>query len=80
MLAAHDDLALYAVHALEDRDRRHFEAHLAGCERCRSDLACFIETLGRLAPLAEPADPPPALRERILAAVRSERDSARNLS
>ena len=80
MAAVHDNLALYAVNTLEDRDRKHFEDHLAGCEPCRHDLADFLETLERLARVIQPAEPPPALRERILAAARSERDSERNSS
>ncbi|GAA1534508.1 anti-sigma U factor RsuA [Actinomadura kijaniata] len=35
----HTDVGAYALGLLEDEDRRAFEAHLRGCERCRAELA-----------------------------------------
>lgn len=34
----HTDVGAYALGLLEDRDRRAFEAHLAGCASCRAEL------------------------------------------
>jgi anti-sigma-K factor RskA len=69
----HELSAAYALDALDDADRRSFEAHLAGCPRCREDVASFRETAAALARDAEPLAPPEALERRILTAARSER-------
>ena len=53
-------------------ERRAFEAHLAGCERCRADLAGLTETAGTLGLAADAAEPPNGLRDRLLAAARDE--------
>jgi anti-sigma factor RsiW len=37
--AEHTDVGAYALGLLEERDRRAFEAHLAGCAACRTELA-----------------------------------------
>ncbi len=68
----HDLVAGYALDALDADDRRAFESHLAGCERCRAELAALSEAAGTLAFAVEGATPPPALRGRILAAAREE--------
>jgi anti-sigma factor RsiW len=69
----HDQLAAYALDALDDDERDEFEAHLAECEECRAELADFRETAGMLAYAAEGPAPPDALRERILEQARQER-------
>lgn len=71
--AVHDLTAAYALDALELDEARGYEQHLAGCERCREELASLQATAGALAYGAEPAQPPAALRERILEAARAER-------
>ncbi len=71
--SVHELSAAYALHALDERDRARYEEHLAICERCREDVASFSETAAALAYVPEPTDPPPALRDRILDAARSER-------
>jgi anti-sigma-K factor RskA len=67
----HDLLAPYALDALDDHERAAFERHLDECADCRAELANLQEATTALA-YAESADPPPALRERILEAARSE--------
>jgi len=61
--------AAYVLGALDGDDVRVFEEHLAtGCDRCRElfpRLRLVSRTLGLA---AEPVQPPPALRARILAA------------
>jgi anti-sigma-K factor RskA len=69
----HDLSAAYALDALDDDERRAYEEHLAGCERCRAEVASFSSTAEVLAYAAAPATPPPALRNRILVAAGSER-------
>jgi hypothetical protein len=61
-----DDVAAYALDALDDGERRAVDAHLAGCEGCRDELAGHYETLALLAP--EEA-PPPALWDRVVAGI-----------
>jgi len=56
----------YAVDALDDLERARFEAHLATCADCRAEVHGLRETAARLAETA-PVDPPPALRDRVLA-------------
>jgi anti-sigma-K factor RskA len=65
----------YALDALDDDETRAYEEHLAGCTICQDNLAALSGTMVQLAFAAPPVDPPPALRERILAAARAERQS-----
>lgn len=71
--AVHDLTAAYALDALESDEARGYEEHLAGCERCREDLASLQAAAGSLAYAVEPARPPDSLRGRILDAARAER-------
>jgi anti-sigma-K factor RskA len=71
--SVHDLSAAYALDALDDRERREFEAHLDGCERCRDEVDSFRMAAASLA-IADPAPaPPPELRTRLLDAARAER-------
>ena len=66
----HSLAAPYALDALEPGERRRFEKHLAGCGRCTAEVRELSEDAVRLAwSTAAPA--PAALRERVLAAVRT---------
>ncbi|MGV9255390.1 anti-sigma factor [Streptomyces sp. NPDC003697] len=55
----------YALHALPDDERAHFERHLAGCESCAQEVAEFTATAARLAS-ASCVPVRPALREQVL--------------
>jgi len=68
----HELTAAYALDALDADERSAYEAHLADCERCRTDLRDLGETVGALAAAAEGPAPPDALRDRILVAAREE--------
>jgi anti-sigma-K factor RskA len=68
----HELTAGYALDALDSDERSAYEAHLAGCEQCREELASFWETTEALAVAASGPAPSPALRDRILADVRAE--------
>ena len=57
----------HAMRALEPADDAQFRQHVATCERCAAVLAESEELVGSLAFAAESSEPPPALRERILA-------------
>jgi anti-sigma-K factor RskA len=68
----HLDLcAGYALGSLDAADRQRLEAHLAeGCRVCEAALADFSAATVTLAASAPPAQPSPALRARVLSAVR----------
>lgn len=55
----------YAVDALDDLERRRFEAHLADCGECRDEVDSLRAGAALLAELTA-TPPPPALRERVL--------------
>lgn len=61
----HHLLAPYVLDALEPDERNVFEAHLAQCELCRSELGGFVETASRIGG-AQAATPPPELRDRLM--------------
>src|SRR5271167_915969 len=69
----HDLSAAYALDALDPDEVEAFEEHLATCESCRDAVADFSSVAAELAFAGAPADPPPALRGRILEAARAER-------
>jgi anti-sigma-K factor RskA len=66
----HSLAAPYALDALEPAERVRFEKHLKDCERCAAEVRALSEDAVRLAWSAA-APPPAALRERVLAAVRT---------
>ncbi|MGH9209538.1 MAG: anti-sigma factor domain-containing protein [Acidimicrobiales bacterium] len=57
-----DDLAVYALDALEPGERAAVDAHLAGCVACRVELDRHLATLSRMTP---PEPPPAHLWDRI---------------
>ena len=69
----HELSAAYALDALDDDELRAYEAHLAGCERCREDIASFRATAAALAYDVDLPPLPETLEHRILDAARSER-------
>ncbi|MDF3299956.1 anti-sigma factor [Streptomyces tropicalis] len=73
-LFGRDDLhslaAPYALDALEPGERVRFEKHLKGCAPCSAAVRALSEDAVRLA-WSTAAPPPAALRERVLAAVRT---------
>jgi anti-sigma-K factor RskA len=69
----HDLTAGYALDALDEDERAHYEEHLASCESCREELQGFWEVSGALGRAAGGPMPPASLRERILEQARSER-------
>jgi hypothetical protein len=71
----HDLTAAYALDALDEDDRRRYEAHLSHCEQCRDQLGSFSEAATALAYSAAGPEPPPELRSRILERARAERSN-----
>jgi anti-sigma-K factor RskA len=64
----HHLAAAYALDALDDDERRAFEAHYPTCEICTADVAAHRETVAQLA-AAVAATPPPELRDRVMAEI-----------
>lgn len=69
----HELSGLYALDALDGEDRTRFEAHLATCAACRTEVAEFRETMAIVGPVmlddrTSGADgaPPASLRARVL--------------
>ncbi len=65
-----DRAALYALGGMQDADLPSFEQHLEACEPCRNEVSELRPVAEGLALAAPEADPPPGLRERVLARVR----------
>ena len=57
----------YALNALDGAERDRFERHLRGCRACESEVRGFAATATALA-MATAAEPPPGLKQRVLAA------------
>ncbi|MFD9391580.1 anti-sigma factor domain-containing protein [Streptomyces sp. NPDC060000] len=73
----HSLAAPYALDALEPDERRRFEKHLTGCDRCSAEVRVLAEDAVRLA-WSQAAPPPAAMRTRVLAAVqRTPQESSR---
>ncbi|WP_419993697.1 anti-sigma factor domain-containing protein [Streptomyces boninensis] len=62
--------APYALNALPPREHRRVERHIAWCGDCRERVEALAMDSARLG-LAVAAVPPPALRDRVLTAVRT---------
>jgi anti-sigma-K factor RskA len=67
-----DDLALYALNALEGSERTALEAHLETCAACRRELDALRADSALLALTASPAVPSAKARQRLLDAVAKE--------
>jgi anti-sigma-K factor RskA len=66
------DLPSYALGALPPEETAELEHHLNGCEECRRELR-WLNPAVELIPESTPQlDPPPELRERLLAEVRTD--------
>ena len=77
--AIHELTAAYVLDALDTDERDAYEAHLAGCARCRAEVGELSSVSEALAYAADPVDPPEQLRGRILEAARAERPNVEPL-
>ena len=57
-----ENLAAYALGALDADDVRVLEVHLAGCVQCQAELAEFQSVASGLLESIPPQAPPPRLR------------------
>jgi anti-sigma-K factor RskA len=71
-----ESAALYAANALSAGERHAFEAHARTCVDCARELRSFDPVSLALSLAVPQVDPPPALRERVLAAHRSSSHGA----
>jgi anti-sigma factor RsiW len=60
-------VASYAIDALDPPDARAFEAHLATCARCQTELAELRRVVAGIGMTAEPIAPPTVLKARTIA-------------
>jgi anti-sigma-K factor RskA len=67
-----DDLVAFALGALEPEEERVVEAHALRCARCTRELEALVPAVGVLGESVEQLEPPPELRERVLAEVRAD--------
>jgi len=72
MNEAHTLAGAYALHSLNDLERRRFERHLARCPDCAEELRELRETVARLA-LAGDRPAPPSLRAKVFAEIEHTR-------
>ena len=72
-----DDLVAYSLGALESGEERGVEDHVPGCARCTRELEALAPAVAVLGESVEQLEPPPELRERVLAVVRSEAEPER---
>jgi Putative zinc-finger len=77
-----ESLGAYALGRPPDGERAGLEAHLDGCPGCRAELEA-LASVAKLMPLADPDRfgtapvPPPALADRVAAAIGAERRGER---
>lgn len=67
-----DDLVAFALDALEPGDQREIEAHTLSCARCTRELEALVPAVALLGESVEQLEPPPELRERVLAEVHAD--------
>jgi len=67
----------HSLDALEVSEARELEAHLETCAECRAEFVALRDDAALLAYSAEPAEPRPEVRARILESVRAERPGDR---
>ncbi|HEX6045450.1 MAG TPA: anti-sigma factor [Pyrinomonadaceae bacterium] len=76
---AHEDykamLPARALSALDAGEAQALNQHLAECAECREELASWERTASALALDAKPMEPSPEVRQRIMSAVREEKDT-----
>ncbi len=67
-----EELGAYLLGALQPGEAAALESHLAGCERCREQLSWLAPAVDALPEAVTRLEPPPQLRERLMAEVRED--------
>jgi len=73
-----DQAAAYALGAQSPAERALLEAHLANCDLCAAEVRAMTSVADALALSRPSATPSPALRDRVLAEIRSQRTPIRS--
>ena len=73
-----DNLAAYALGALDAEDISALETHVADCEKCQSELADYQGLTMELLQSTPPQMPPERLRRKLVAQLPSNRSSTQN--
>jgi anti-sigma-K factor RskA len=68
----HDEIAAHLLGSLDETETRELERHLAGCAECRERLEWLRPAAELLPETVKRMQPPPELRDRVLAEVRAE--------
>src|SRR5256712_14003890 len=68
-----DDLAAFALGALDAAEAREVETHVARCDTCAREVAAHREALFDVAALAATREPPAGLRTKIVSRQRRAR-------
>jgi anti-sigma-K factor RskA len=67
-----DDLVAYSLEALDPREAAAVEVHAPSCARCSRELEALGPAVAVLGESVEQLEPPPELRERVMAEVRAD--------
>jgi anti-sigma-K factor RskA len=67
-----EDLAAFVLGALERAEAAAVERHLEGCSRCQEEMRWLQPALQTLPESVERIEPPPQLRESLMAEVRTD--------
>jgi len=70
-----DDLVAFSLGAAEPGEKRRAEEHVPGCPRCTRELEALAPAVAVLGESVEQLEPPPEMRERVLAIVRSDAEA-----
>jgi hypothetical protein len=70
-----DDLVAYSLAALDPREAEAVEAHVPACARCSRELEALAPAVAVLGESVDQVEPPPELRERVLAIAREEAEA-----
>ncbi len=70
--ATRDLLGAFALGAVDVEEAATVRAHLATCAECQAEMAELWLAVDSLPGMIEPMEPPPALRDRIAAAIAAE--------
>lgn len=67
-----DDLAAFALGALDSAEEARVREHLEGCDRCRSELQWLRPAVDVLPASVPQVEPPPRLKRKLMKTVRAE--------
>jgi anti-sigma-K factor RskA len=71
-----DDVAAYMLGALEPEEAAELKRHAEDCESCRSEMRWLTAAVEALPEAVERLEPPPQLRERVMAEARADARTA----